>query len=121
VAYFLANQLFANQDFRPRTVAASPVAVTTAPPLSVGGATHVAWHAGTRPAAQSEGPKAADLARFIGGNTRTALFFCACVGIMMPLETKPKKTKNISPLSAFRSPLEAAVALCNNMIFYIEI
>jgi hypothetical protein len=49
------------------------------------GSDPAAGRGGARPAARSEGPKAADLARFIGSNTRTALFFCACVGMPLPL------------------------------------
>jgi hypothetical protein len=44
-----------------------------------------------RPAARSEGPKAADLVPFIGRNTRTALFFCACVGMSLANNISARK------------------------------
>jgi hypothetical protein len=44
-----------------------------------------------RPAARSKGPKAADLARFIGSNTCTALFFCACVGMSLKNNISARK------------------------------
>jgi hypothetical protein len=51
---------------------------------SAGIAPHTCTHTThDQPAARSEGPKAADLAGFIGSNTRTALFFCACVGMSL--------------------------------------
>jgi hypothetical protein len=52
------------------------------------------WLTTKGPAALSEGPKAADLARFIGSNTRTVLFFWSvCRHVTQKKHFRSKKNR----------------------------